>query len=433
MTRRDEGGALSGLGSRLLTLAAITACGPVPSEAVGSRSFEIQGGELDGRHDFSVGVIRTAVGRSPCSGVLLSPTLVATAQHCVAPVRALSLDCATTTFGERLDTAQLQVTTAAKLDSAVTVVGVREIVVPQGPGTEFVCGHDVALLVLQEPLVVDRYAEPALSPSMTVAKAYSNETVILGYGLDSPTDLFGESIGVRRIKTHVAVTCISEAAHLADCQSEASTRRLTTANDFMLEGSSACHGDSGSAAYDQAAFDRGRWLALGVLSRGNVSDDGLSCDQPVYTRFDTSAELLLAAARRSSWLTDSQVPDWAEGFQTADGVACRSDRDCRSGYCGFTQGQWGTCASHCDERPCNSGFACLSGSCWPEDNMAAPVHGPFPEAGASTSCTVSGRPRQTWPAAPMALLGLAAVSRVLQSSGSRFDRIRNGVRRRGVG
>ena len=44
----------------------------------------------------------------------------------------------------------------------------------------------------------------------------------------------------------------------------------------------------------------GKWVAFGVLSRGGVSTDGTTCEQPIYTRFDAWGSLIVGAAQQAA-------------------------------------------------------------------------------------------------------------------------------------
>jgi hypothetical protein len=110
----------------------------------------IRGGVADHIHDAVVGLrILAEGGRSKrtCSGTLIAPNLVLTAQHCIAesPSR---IACSSARFGELVAPGEVHVTPSPVLCERCDVpwFQVREVLRPPGDGA--VCGEDVARLVL---------------------------------------------------------------------------------------------------------------------------------------------------------------------------------------------------------------------------------------------------------------------------------------------
>ena len=126
---------------------------------------------------------------------------------------------------------------------------------------------------------------------------------------------------MRRIERNVALLCIPGDKTFLDCFSDPNAPALLTASEFVSGDASSCEGDSGSGAFDQAAFDQGRPVGLGVLSRGSVSADLTTCIQPIYTRFDAWASLLVDAAHRAASAGGYAPPAWADAI----GVSPRPD------------------------------------------------------------------------------------------------------------
>ncbi|HEX3769462.1 MAG TPA: trypsin-like serine protease, partial [Polyangiaceae bacterium] len=184
------------------------------------------------------------------------------------------------------------------------------------------CGNDIALLILADNIDLPEYATPVIKPSMTDA-SYQPIVTAIGYGIDTPTDTQGNSAGIRRIKENVELTCIPNDANFTDCFSDPQAKSVLTASEFV-SGDSTCEGDSGSAAFEQSNFDAGNWVAFGVLSRGGVSDDGATCDQPIYSRFDAWGSLIVDAAQQAQQMAQAAgqtyaLPVWAGGTGLADG------------------------------------------------------------------------------------------------------------------
>jgi secreted trypsin-like serine protease len=315
----------------LLATACVVSCSsraPSLIERVAMTSSAIQGGSTDSTHLFAVGVVQLAQADQNmvafCSGVLLAPNLVATARHCVAELTSTTIDCTSSTFGALYPADKVFVTTdttitMASIDRAPTTA---KVIVPTGSNQTSVCGNDIALLILGQSITLPEYATPVITPPMTDAQ-YEPIVAAIGYGIDTPTDTQGNSAGIRRIKQDVELTCIPDDTNFTDCFTDPEAKSVLTAGEFV-SGDSTCEGDSGSAAFEQANFTNGQWVAFGVLSRGGVSTDGTTCDQPIYTRFDAWGSLIVGAAQQAQQMATANgtpyvLPAWAGGTRLADG------------------------------------------------------------------------------------------------------------------
>lgn len=343
----------------------IAGCGSSspPVEPTGETSSAIQGGAVDATHKFAVGLIQ--VGQQTveiCSGSLLAPNLVATARHCVSTISSTQIDCSTATFGALVPDTTLWVTTLTTIpqipmkSSDFIPVASGGIVVP--PASK-VCGNDIAFLILNQNIVLPGgYAVPAISPPLTDPSRSTTVTAI-GYGIDTPTDDGGVTAGTRRIKQNVGLACIPNDPNFIDCFADSTLKASLSPNEFLSGDQTTCEGDSGSGVYDQAAFDAGRWVSYGVLSRGSVSADGLSCVSPVYTRFDGQwAPLLIQTATTAAAMGGYAVPSWAAGGATADGGSTTG-----ATVSGPGQGDGSSATVGADGTPCASDGVCLSKTC----------------------------------------------------------------------
>ncbi len=353
----------------------------------------IEDGTTDVAHTFAVGVVQVTNQLAFCSGALLAPNLVATARHCVAQTPSQEIDCATSNFGPVLSAADLLVTTASEITPKDSFAHVLQIVVPSGANETKVCGNDIALMILDRNIALPQYVMPTISPPMTDHSMYSESVTAIGYGLATPLDESGVTAGTRRIKEDVPLYCIPNDTTFANCFSDPMASQVLAADEFVSGDSSTCEGDSGSAAFDQASFNRGQWVAFGVLSRGAVSADGKTCIQPVYSRFDAWGPLLVGAAMQAATMGKYSAPLWAGGTgpvltepadaaatdaslggpvgvakpppgTLADGTACNADSDCAAQNCVSTDNVSFVCASPCSAGSCTTGFACTSGYCF---------------------------------------------------------------------
>jgi MYXO-CTERM domain-containing protein len=372
-----------------LAFACLASCsGPAPTELVDTTSSPIQGGSTDASHLFAVGVVNIAQEQQNmvafCSGVLLAPNLVATARHCVAQLTSTTIDCTSSTFGPLYPASQVYATTDTVITSPMmggTFIGVSSVIVPSGADQTSVCGNDIALMILSKNVPLPEYAEPVITPPMTNAQ-YQPVVAAIGYGIDTPSDTTGTSAGTRRIKENVRLTCIPNDTSFTDCFSDPTARQVLTASEFV-SGDSTCEGDSGSGAFEQSNFDQGKWLAFGVLSRGGVSTDGTTCEQPIYSRFDAWGSLIVGAAQEAAKQAAARgatypLPIWAGGMAQPDSGTA-------------------TMVTYDDAGDC------LSGAC--QDGGAKSM------ASASGGCDVAsgGDARRGGPAEALALVGLASV------------------------
>jgi trypsin len=425
-----------------------------------SRSFDertavttqaIQDGTADtsDKYAFAVAVVSNGQQVGLCSGALLAPNLVATARHCVTALTGpKEIDCATSTFGADLPVAQLLVTNAATLSSGTRFFAVRQIIVPTGAQQTKVCGNDIALLILDQNVTLPQYVTPTLNPPMSDPR-YSISVTAIGYGIDSPLDTTGMSAGTRRVRENVELMCVPNDTSFFGCYSGADVSQVLSPDEFVSGDASTCEGDSGSGAYDQGSFDRGEWVSFGVLSRGGTDVDSGTCVQPIYSRFDAWAPLLVQGATQAAALGAYAVPSWANltgggsdastedsavaqsstgapGVVLADGAVCGQDSECQSKNCVSTDDQHFVCASACAAGACSAGFGCDKGFCFPSE--AAPSPGAKAHSGGCSMAAAS--PRETL--VPWSKLGALIVGFLLlvRRPWSRVTRLPLGPRMR---
>jgi hypothetical protein len=295
--------------TRWISIAAVTACTGEPELA--SRTAPISGGSDDTLDVAVVGIVDSGSGAT-CTGSLVAPDLVITAQHCVAQPAGIGM-CDQGMFGPARAPADFFVTTRPTLTLEPSDYhGVVEIVIPPGGGF---CGRDLALLRLADQVTAAEAAPiaPRLEPPPAPGEIYA----AVGFGA---VDDNGTGSGQRRRRDGLAVACVGAAcasAFLGDAEwrGEAGT----------------CIGDSGGPALDGA----GR--VVGVVSRGSFG-----CVDPVHTTIASHAAWLVAEAIRIAGLggypppawtgagppIDAAIPDAATGGDSATGAdAATTDGD----------------------------------------------------------------------------------------------------------
>lgn len=265
---------------------------------------EIMGGEVDTETTHVVGlVMNTGQGTAICSGTLIAPNLVLTAQHCVAQLESPYVICGQSMFGTVFDAENVFVSTRFRLENEPDAyLPVSQIHIP--PGGDDVCGYDIALVELAQN-VPSADAVPT-APRIDERVAPGEGYVALGYGHVGD----GTGSGTRRRLEGRSVVCRG-----TGCGSGA-----VSSTEF-IGSDGTCQGDSGGGAFDS----EGR--VLGALSRGS---DGCrdSLYSAVYPWANWMRQIGQGAAGRGRYTPDpwvslgvTDVDDDPDG----DGIPSSSD------------------------------------------------------------------------------------------------------------
>jgi MYXO-CTERM domain-containing protein len=242
----------------------------------------IRGGEPAPADSNVVAVVNFAGGH--CSGSLLTPHLVLSARHCVADTfdKDAPVICGETDFRDPDSPGAVFVVAKPEITSdPADYRALGEIVLPEGVASDL-CGTDVVLLVLKEPIEGIRPLEPRLDVPVAAGEHYS----AVGFGVDEAED--GHPAGVRKRLDDLQVECSGDQCQFDDIRG----------NEWLGSGG-PCSGDSGGPALDVD----GR--VIGVVSRGT---DG--CGEPVFGDVASRSEWLRAQAIRVAQLYAEPPPDW---------------------------------------------------------------------------------------------------------------------------
>ncbi len=272
---------------------------PEDFDEIKVRRQEIRGGQFDASHPWIVGVVTQQNGGfGICTGTLIAPNLVLTAQHCVAQLNSEFVQCGETRFGGVFTPSNVLVTTEAQMsqDGRDYFAG-AEIHVP--PGSRDVCNNDIALVILSRNIPASQ-AQPIV-PRIDSTVFRGERYTAIGYGHTGD----GGGSGTRRILEGRSVEC--EGSRCPSFTSVQSAEFLGT--------DGTCQGDSGGPALDS----EGR--VLGALSRG-----GGNCESSIYSAVaghgDWMREIGLSAVQRGRYA----APAWIESGDTGP-VALDSDGD----------------------------------------------------------------------------------------------------------
>lgn len=234
-----------------------------------------------------------------CTGSLIAPNLVLTAQHCVSNLSSPQVVCGSPTFESTISASSFYVSTETQLSPQSEFIGVREIIVPPN-GTD-VCGFDVALMILDG---VVEGVEP-LVPRVDVDVVLNESYRAVGFGA---TGQQGGGSFTRRKLDGLELKCAG-----ADCGGSVQATE-------WLGDTGICQGDSGGPALD------GQNRVIGVVSRG-----GYNCSKPVYGSVYAWREWIVETAQAAALEGGYPPPSWAEPTSAPEGQGGASAVDGEGG------------------------------------------------------------------------------------------------------
>ncbi len=252
--------------------------------------------------------VTTPSGVATCSATLVTPDLLLTAAHCVTGQFG-AVDCERTRLAPPLALDSFRVSNEPNLTGAPqddwlfpALSDVRVVFEGQP-----LCGHDIALLQLEEPL------PPSVAQTLDVPQDGLDDAATtpatyraVGYGAVHPS---GTGERVRRTSSELEVACdspsVCESFVIPGAAGAMSAAPPSIEDREWIGAGSGCPGDSGGPALMDTSAGQG---VIGVLSRGR-SD----CSLNIYTS-PQSAELRRVARELMASDTSEpryQIPLWA--------------------------------------------------------------------------------------------------------------------------
>lgn len=240
-----------------------------------------------------------------CTVVFVTKRLALTASHCVYEVErqaATGSACDASGsakpdhYGAPIAPIRVRVFPAERVIEGNEFVskesyGVAKITGPDLEPGRALCGNDIAMIELSDPLDEITPAPVRITRPVAVGEPIT----VVGYGNDGKK----EDAGRRRSRKDVKVEIVGQSASPTD------PKKTKSLPSEWVSDHGGCGGDSGSPAFDQEGN------LVGVMSRGAPRE----CVGMVYTSVDEKAgfgQFIVDTVREVSTRTGDDLPTWAQ-------------------------------------------------------------------------------------------------------------------------